>query len=348
MKTKTPIILFTLVLSAIGFMAWAVGPNDTRITQRNANNSTNMFRDLPVPAGGVNAIMGFNGATVRPQYFLIGAGLTSNGTTISATATAATKESIGLGNVDNTSDATKPVSTPQQAALNAKANTSSLALVATSGSYADLVNKPSLATVATSGSYGDLLGKPSNVSQFTNDAGYITSLALSPYATTNSLTTGLAGKFNTPTGTTAQYIRGDGSLATMPSTAARSFNMNSGRTLVTVAAAANGFQVDASRDALVNYSVTINTTSTLTGGSAGYVVLEVSPTNSATAASWIEISRTSAGQMNGLVVGLTLNQVNAGNISGVIQAGYFARLRSVNLTTTAPIYTINSQQEVKL
>lgn len=45
-------------------------------------------------------------------------------------------------------------------ALNAKANTSSLATVATSGAYADLSGKPSLATVATSGSYSDLSNKP--------------------------------------------------------------------------------------------------------------------------------------------------------------------------------------------
>lgn len=41
--------------------------------------------------------------------------------------------------------------------------------------------------------------------------------ALSGYATTAALTTGLAGKANTPTGTTAQYLRGDGSVATFPS-----------------------------------------------------------------------------------------------------------------------------------
>lgn len=59
-------------------------------------------------------------------------------------------------------------------AIAGKANTSSLATVATSGSYADLSGKPtlfsgvysdlsgkpSLATVATSGTYGDLTGKP--------------------------------------------------------------------------------------------------------------------------------------------------------------------------------------------
>ena len=64
--------------------------------------------------------------------------------------------------------------TAVDSALALKANTSSLATVATSGSYTDLTNKPtlfsgvytdltskpSLATVATSGSYADLTGKP--------------------------------------------------------------------------------------------------------------------------------------------------------------------------------------------
>lgn len=46
-------------------------------------------------------------------------------------------------------------------ALGLKANTASLAAVATSGAYADLSGKPSLAAVATSGAYSDLTGKPS-------------------------------------------------------------------------------------------------------------------------------------------------------------------------------------------
>lgn len=47
-------------------------------------------------------------------------------------------------------------------AISAKANSSDLATVATTGNYADLSNTPSLATVATSGSYTDLSNKPTN------------------------------------------------------------------------------------------------------------------------------------------------------------------------------------------
>lgn len=57
-----------------------------------------------------------------------------------------TKANIGLGNVDNTSDADKPVSTATQTALNLKANTADLAAVATSGNYSDLSNTPTIDT----------------------------------------------------------------------------------------------------------------------------------------------------------------------------------------------------------
>lgn len=41
--------------------------------------------------------------------------------------------------------------------------------------------------------------------------------ALGSYATTAAMTSGLGLKFNTPTGSTSQYLRGDGSVATFPS-----------------------------------------------------------------------------------------------------------------------------------
>lgn len=111
-------------------------------------------------------------------------------------------------------------------AVSLKADISSLATVATSGSYADLIGKPtiptvptlvsaftndsgyavaaSLATVATSGAYADLSGKPTIptvptvVSAFTNDAGYALSSALATVATSGSYND-LSGKPTIPT-----------------------------------------------------------------------------------------------------------------------------------------------------
>ena len=70
--------------------------------------------------------------------------------------------------------------------LSVYAFSSSLSAVATSGSYNDLSDKPTLATVATTGAYSDLIGKPTiptTTSQLTNDSDFVTSSALTGYAT---------------------------------------------------------------------------------------------------------------------------------------------------------------------
>ncbi len=53
------------------------------------------------------------------------------------------RSDVGLDNVDNTADSAKPISTATQNALDAKANASSLAAVATTGAYSDLSGVPS-------------------------------------------------------------------------------------------------------------------------------------------------------------------------------------------------------------
>lgn len=60
-----------------------------------------------------------------------------------------TKSQVGLGNVDNTSDANKPISTAAQTALDKKANTADLSKVAISGSYNDLSGKPTIPSAVT-------------------------------------------------------------------------------------------------------------------------------------------------------------------------------------------------------
>jgi len=107
-----------------------------------------------------------------------------------------------------------------------------------SGSYVDLTNKP----VLFDGTYASLTGKPTTFTPSAHThsigdvtglqdsldskatlaslSGYVTNSALSTslsgYTTTGALAAGLSAKFNTPTGSTTQYVRGDGSLATFP------------------------------------------------------------------------------------------------------------------------------------
>lgn len=104
-----------------------------------------------------------------------------------------TKEDVGLGNVDNTSDMDKPISRAMQEALDLKADIEDLAPVATTGDYNDLINTPEpyqhpvthpasmitgLASVATSGDYNDLKNTPEPYEHpETHPASMITGLA---------------------------------------------------------------------------------------------------------------------------------------------------------------------------
>ena len=60
-----------------------------------------------------------------------------------------TKSDVGLSNVENTSDVNKQVSTATQTALDLKANKTSLATVANTGSYNDLLNLPTAVNAST-------------------------------------------------------------------------------------------------------------------------------------------------------------------------------------------------------
>lgn len=120
-----------------------------------------------------------------------------------------------------------------------------------SGVYADLTGKPAL----FDGTYSSLTGKPSSFTPAAHTQAWSTitgtpttisgygitdavsqsslTTALNGYVTTTAFTSGISAKFNTPAGTTTQYLRGDGSLATFPAiptipTAVSAFTNDSG------------------------------------------------------------------------------------------------------------------------
>lgn len=366
--------------------------NDIRVSQTNADNTgLAPTRLVPPPAGGANGIMGFNGATVLPVHWTIGQGLQINAGALVALPQAWT---------DITG---KPT----------------FATVATTGAYADLTGRPEL----FSGSYADLTGKPTLFSGNYADlagipatfppsahtqawstitatpttlAGYgiadgVTQSALATtlasYATTASLTAGLATKLNTPAGTISQYVRGDGSLAAFPAipggtvTSVTAGTGLAGGTITTtgtismpntgtagsyanvttdaqgrVTAGTNrsqaaatrslntAFQVSATRDAWVSYSVQITVTASIAGGQNGDVVLEIaSDSGFTTSVQTLAIS--GLGQTYTLAIALQGVQPQTGVVTGYVPAGYYVRLRTVNNTGT-PAFSYRAGQEV--
>lgn len=150
-------------------LAWATNPGSGSVPDANA--STKGLVQLAGDLGGTAA-----SPTVP--------GLASKENTITAGTTAQyyrgdkswqtlNKTVVGLANVDNTSDASKPVSAAVQAALNDKADIASLSSVATSGAYADLSGKPTLPVAGTTiGTYA--AGNDSRITGALQTATYTT------------------------------------------------------------------------------------------------------------------------------------------------------------------------------
>lgn len=124
-----------------------------------------------------------------------------------------------------------------------------------------------------------------------------------------------------------------------------SFNNAPSHTIQTVAAAGNGFQLSTTRNALVSYSSLSTTSASISGPSIGYIVLEICPTNSSTAANWLEVGRSYNGQTLTLAIVLGSVQPIGSPVSAIVPAGYYARLRSVAVSGS-PTFSFTSGQEV--
>jgi hypothetical protein len=303
LKRLTPVAL--ALLSGIA----SADPYSMVLTQRNSTDTGNVTRVMTVPTS--QSLWYYDPSTQLPGYVTLGTGFTFSAGQLALTSAPVNADwasNSGLSQILN-----KPI----------------LATVATSGSYNDLNSKPSFSTVATSGLFSDLLSKPTTLS------GY----GITDAATSAALSAGLAGKFNTPTGTTSQYVRGDGTLATLPTVAARSFSYPT-RALATC------FQISSTRDAQVSYGVDISTTVTLGGSPQGTVYLRTY-TNSACTTGQQTIISSTAGQPTTLSVTVGQTMIGTANLSGIIPAGVWVQIESQNNSGT-PTFTPRQGEEVQL
>lgn len=292
-------------------------------------------------------------------------------------------------------------------AITAKQASASLASVATSGSYSDLSNKPTIPAAIDTASLSNRINAKANTSSIPDTTslsnrinskqatiGYTpannadTSLFIRKVDTVRQtapitrydvdsmrqrLNAGLNGKFTTPSGTALQYVRGDGTLATLPVTDSTIFQTKFGvdsmrRRLdanivtpgtyntVTVNAKGqvtsgqvatpapttvtlnSGAILSATQSTRVSYTVTntvVLSALVLSGSSMAY--LETSPNNS----TWTTISQT--GYSDAILIGGSLNKSVTGNIQGEVPANYYRRIRTVVAGGGSATYTCGQE-----
>lgn len=137
------------------------------------------------------------------------------------------------------------------------------------------------------------------------------------------------------TGSTSQYVRGDGSLATLPTPAAKTFNYPS-RTLNSC------FQISSTKDADFHYKVDVTTGLSLTTGAQG-TVTATSYTNSGCTTAAQSIVDGTSSQTGTLIVGLGINQIASIGLDGTLPANKWLKITTAN-TVGAPTFTIRGVQ----
>lgn len=273
-----------------------------------------------------------------------------------------TKSDVGLSNVDNTSDTNKPVSTATQTALDNKvdkvtgkqlstedytsAEKTKLSGIqagaeinvnadwnAVSGD-AQILNKPTIPTntnqltngsgFITASSTDVLTNKSGNISQWTNNSGYVnqagarTAISLTTVGTSGISTyDNSTGVLNIPTYNV--------STPTFNNTAVKTIN-------------AAGVQISTTKNTRVSYTVThtIALTLLLSSGSS-MVFLEISPNNS----TWTSISQ--AGFSDAVAVAVALNKTSTNNVQGEVPSGWYVRLRAVTSGAGSAAFTVGQE-----
>lgn len=103
----------------------------------------------------------------------------------------------------------------------------------------------------------------------------------------------------------------------------------------------SSFIVSSNTDSIVKYSVDVASSLSLSGGTIGCVLLEVSTNNS----TWTFLDGGINANVGGLTIGLNTVQTNTISIGGGIPAGYWVRVKTTNIVGS-PLYFFRSGNEV--
>lgn len=137
-----------------------------------------------------------------------------------------------------------------------------------------------------------------------------------------------------------------GQVLTMTSSSTMAFSNSSSRSQSSVTRSLNTvYQISTTNDSLVEYSVDVSCSLSLTGGTTGSIYLEISTTSAFSTVQ--QICESTNGNTGTLTIGLNITQIFTGRMSGYIPAGYYVRIRTSNVTGT-PTFTYQLGQEVLL
>lgn len=105
-----------------------------------------------------------------------------------------------------------------------------------------------------------------------------------------------------------------------------------------------GTQVSTTTGSWVSVAGQVSVTSTIAGSSAGDIVVEVAPTNSATSSDWVEWGRIGTSQAFSLAVALQGVQVVKGQVMAWVPKNWYVKARSVGSGTFTN--TLNTVKKV--
>lgn len=149
----------------------------------------------------------------------------------------------------------------------------------------------------------------------------------------------LRNKFNVPTGSTSQYIRGDGSLQTFPTIPSVAQNQ-SPLILSLVGTGATGTQISSSKPSLIAATVTVSSTSLLLTSASSSVALKICATNNATEASWTTITTA-----NSNLSGVAATNGNTQQLIAEVPAGWYVKLVNSGTGTHSEAF-VSAQQTI--